>query len=112
MQGLLGAVCATPPHLEGAPLSQVSVKNLTCDNDNSHEIDNENIMKQVNLMFGEIYENFTITNYSNNVSSLFLNKETELFNGLFVFLDQIHRLQFHRRKQFEFELDAKPQQVD
>lgn len=53
----MGAVCATPPHLEGAPLFQIPLASLNCDanvnkNDNAdmlHQL--ETLSKQNNLTF-------------------------------------------------------------
>lgn len=56
-QDLLGAVCATPPHLEGAPLFQIPLTSLNCDgNANKHDIADvlhqlETLSKQNNLTF-------------------------------------------------------------
>lgn len=49
-QDLLGAVCATPPHLEGAPLLEIPEESFKCqefskDNDNEH--DNDNVLEQI-----------------------------------------------------------------
>lgn len=61
------AFCKTPPFLEGAQLSQLSIDSLTC-TENHLEADNDQIMSQVNTMFGEIRDNFTMVNSSVNVS--------------------------------------------
>lgn len=52
-QDLLGAICATPPHLEGAPLLQIPVESLNCDGPgdlNDNAFDNENVMQQLNVI--------------------------------------------------------------
>lgn len=60
------AFCKTPPFLEGAQLSQLSVDSLTCAE--SHlDTDNDQIMSQVNSMFSDFSDNFTMINSSNNV---------------------------------------------
>lgn len=61
------AFCKTPPFLEGAQISQLSIDSLTC-TENHLEADNDQIMSQVNTMFGEIRDNFTMLNSSVNVS--------------------------------------------
>lgn len=61
------AVCSTPPFLEGASLYQVAIESFTCSDASSIELDNNHIMSQINAMFHEINDNFTITNSSNNV---------------------------------------------
>jgi hypothetical protein len=61
------AFCKTPPFLEGAELSQLSIDSLTCAE--SHmETDNDEIMSQVISMYNEINDNFTMINASNHVS--------------------------------------------
>lgn len=61
------AVCSTPPFLEGAPLYQVAIESFTCSDASSLELDNDHIMKQINAMFSEVNDNFTITNSTNSV---------------------------------------------
>lgn len=63
----LMAFCKTPPFLEGAQLSQLSLDSLTCA-ETHLDSDNDQIMSQVNAMFSDINENFTMINSSNNVS--------------------------------------------
>lgn len=47
----MGAVCATPPHLEGAPLLQIPVESLVCDGGNSNnEFDNANVLQQLDAI--------------------------------------------------------------
>ena len=46
LQDLLGTICATPPHLEGAPLLQIPVESLNCDM-NSNEFDNINVLQHL-----------------------------------------------------------------
>lgn len=60
------AFCKTPPFLEGAQLSQLSVDSLTCA-ETHLDSDNDQIMSQVNAMFSDINENFTMINSSYNV---------------------------------------------
>lgn len=45
-QDLLGATCATPPHLEGAPLLQVPLQSLNCDG-NVNKYDNSDVLQQL-----------------------------------------------------------------
>ncbi len=47
-QDLLGAICATPPHLEGAPLLQIPVDSLNCDGTN--EYDNSEVLEQLDII--------------------------------------------------------------
>jgi hypothetical protein len=61
------AYCKTPPFLEGAQLSQLSVETLTC-SETHLENDNDQIMSQVNTMFSDFNDNFTMVNSSGNVS--------------------------------------------
>lgn len=61
------AFCKTPPVLEGAQLSQLPIDSLTC-TENYSENDNDKIMNQVNDMFSDFNENFTMINASSNVS--------------------------------------------
>lgn len=63
------AFCKTPPFLEGAQLSQLSVDSLTC-TETHLETDNDQIMSQVYTMFSDFNDNFTMMNSSNNVSGL------------------------------------------
>lgn len=64
------AFCKTPPFLEGAQLYQLSVDSLTCTE--SHlDSDNDQIMSQVNTMYSDFNDNFTMINSSSNVSFLF-----------------------------------------
>lgn len=62
------AFCKTPPYLEGAQLSQLKSDSLTCSETGHLEMDNEKIMRQVNTMFKDLSDNFTMTNSSSNVS--------------------------------------------
>ncbi|XP_030368949.1 slit homolog 3 protein [Scaptodrosophila lebanonensis] len=48
-QDLMGATCATPPRLEGAPLLQVPTESLSCDMDNV-EKDNANILEHLETL--------------------------------------------------------------
>lgn len=61
------AFCKTPPFLEGAQLSQLSVDSLTCA-ETHLENENDQIMSQVNQMFSDFNDNFTMINSSSNVS--------------------------------------------
>lgn len=48
---MLGAICATPPQLEGAPLLQIPVESLLCDGGNSDsEFDNANVLQQLDAI--------------------------------------------------------------
>lgn len=47
----MGAICATPPHLEGAPLLQIPAESLSCDGGNSNnEFDNANVLQQLDAI--------------------------------------------------------------
>lgn len=59
------AFCKTPPFLEGAQLSQLSLESLTCAE--THLEESDQIMSQVNSMFSDFIDNFTMTNSSSNV---------------------------------------------
>lgn len=60
------AYCKTPPFLEGASLSQVEIEKLTCAE--SHmDMENDEIMQQINNMYNDFLDNFTMTNSSNKV---------------------------------------------
>ena len=48
-QDLLSATCVTPPRLEGAPLIQVPIESLNCDQDNVEQ-DNSNIIQQLKTL--------------------------------------------------------------
>lgn len=67
LKDLLGATCATPPHLEGAPLLQIPLDSLNCDgnvnkydNDVLHQL--EALSKQRNLSY--------VKDFSDSVCSL------------------------------------------
>ncbi len=62
-------MCGTPPHLEGAPLAQVSSDSLTCDTPDASQdmFENDHTLKQIQYAFSDISDNFTISNYSANV---------------------------------------------
>jgi hypothetical protein len=65
------AFCKTPPYLEGAQLSQLDVEKLTC-TEVSHldpEGDDE-VMLQINKIFNEFLDNFSLINSSSNVSHI------------------------------------------
>lgn len=51
-QDLLGAVCATPPHLEGAPLFQIPLASLNCDG-NVNKNDNADVLHQLEVLSNE-----------------------------------------------------------
>lgn len=61
------AYCKTPPVLEGAQLSQLSLDTLTC-SETHLESDNDQIMSQINTMFSDFVDNFTMVNSSSDVS--------------------------------------------
>lgn len=48
-QNLIGAVCATPPHLEGAPLLQIKPDALNCDG-NLNRYDDTNVLRQLAML--------------------------------------------------------------
>lgn len=63
------AFCKTPPVLEGAQLSQLPIESLTC-TENYSEAENDEIMNQINSMFNDVSDNFTMINSSSTVSYL------------------------------------------
>lgn len=48
-QNLVGAICATPPHLEGAPLLQIKPETLSCDG-NLNRYDDKNVLRQLTIL--------------------------------------------------------------
>lgn len=48
----MGAVCATPPHLEGAPLFQIPLASLNCDG-NVNKYDNADVLHQLEALSSE-----------------------------------------------------------
>lgn len=46
------AVCATPPHLEGAPLFQIPLESLNCDG-NVNKYDNADVLRQLEVLSKE-----------------------------------------------------------
>lgn len=60
------AYCKTPPFLEGASLSQVEIEKLTC-SETHMDTESDEVMQQINNMYNDFLDNFTMTNYSNNV---------------------------------------------
>lgn len=60
------AYCKTPPFLEGASLSQVEIEKLTC-TEVSHDTDGDEILQQINNMYSDILDNFTMMNSSSKV---------------------------------------------
>lgn len=67
---LLGAVCALPPRLEGAPLLQIPVRSLTCDapRDDQVETEMETIVQQINNTFVNDNQFFSvIKNHSDSI---------------------------------------------
>lgn len=44
----MGAICATPPHLEGAPLLQIPIDSLNCDGPNDYE--NSEVLEQLDII--------------------------------------------------------------
>lgn len=73
-QELLGATCATPPHLEGAPLLQIPLQSLNCDG-NVNKYDNdvlqqlEALSKQRNLSYVKDFSDLVwIFDYCKNIS--------------------------------------------
>jgi hypothetical protein len=63
----LGAVCATPPHLEGAPLLQIPLDSLSCDN-NAGVSDKKDAFLRVAEILKNYNQNMTI-NKDNDVVS-------------------------------------------
>lgn len=59
---LLGAVCATPPQLEGAQLLQILTESFKCDELDylASDIDNKNVIDQLNSISKENNNNFDI----------------------------------------------------
>lgn len=47
-QDQLSAMCATPPHLEGATLKQIPLGSLNCDG-NVNKINNANVFQQLDI---------------------------------------------------------------
>lgn len=68
----MGAICATPPHLEGAPLLQVPVDTLNCDG--SNEYDNTEVLDQL-----DIISKHTNLSYSKNLSDIV--SKTSIYNS-------------------------------
>lgn len=60
------AYCKTPPFLEGASLSQIEIEKLTCTEPHM-DTENDDIMHQINNMYNDFLDNFTMTNSSNKV---------------------------------------------
>lgn len=48
IQDQLSAVCATPPHLEGATLQQIPLGSLNC-NGNVNKVNNANVLQQLEI---------------------------------------------------------------
>ena len=64
------AFCKTPPFLEGAQLSQLEIEKLTCAEVNHLESDTDDrIMQQINSIYVDFLDNFTLVNSSYNVSN-------------------------------------------
>lgn len=62
----MGAICATPRHLEGAPLVQIPPSSLNCDdNDNAYENANANVIQQLDANTHQI--NNTVQDFSDVV---------------------------------------------
>ncbi|GAB0090348.1 uncharacterized protein DMENIID0001_050750 [Sergentomyia squamirostris] len=64
---LLGAVCATPPHLEGAPLLQVPVESLSCEASDG-EFDNTNVLDQLETISKQNINNTGIRDFSDVIT--------------------------------------------
>ena len=88
---MIGAICATPPHLEGAQLSQVAVEALTCETiDTNTHIENDIIMRKISTTLEKhINEKFTISNNSSNVSVIDFWFDFKFQIGISIFLDKI-----------------------
>lgn len=68
-QDLLGAVCATPPHLEGAPLLQIPVDSLSCDS-NRNDLENAgNAIRQIENLMEKSNETSVVKDFSESVST-------------------------------------------
>ena len=63
----LMAYCKTPPVLEGASLFQIEIEKLTC-TESHMETENDEIMQQINSMFNDFLDNFTMTNSTSKVN--------------------------------------------
>lgn len=88
------AYCKTPPFLEGASLSQVEIEKLTC-TEVSHDTDGDEILQQINNMYSDILDNFTMMNSSSKVRFSKLIISTNIFRQT---LDKIPGLQFYIAK--------------
>lgn len=72
-QDLLGATCATPPHLEGAPLLQIPIESLNCDGVgelSDNEFDNENVIQQLDVISKQSNLSY-VKDYSDVVSFVY-----------------------------------------
>ena len=67
------AFCKTPPFLEGASLSQIEIEKLTC-TEVSHDTDGDEILQQINNMYSDILDNFTMMNSSSKVRVFYFLK--------------------------------------
>jgi hypothetical protein len=76
------AFCKTPPFLEGAQLSQLEIEKLTCTEVSHLDTDGDEIMIQINKMYNDFLDNFTMTNSSSNVSILSILNENCSINKL------------------------------
>lgn len=66
----MSAVCATPPHLEGATLQEIPLESLNCDG-NVNSKNNRNVLQQLELRSKE--NNLTFENkFSDDVSNIAL----------------------------------------
>lgn len=64
----MSAVCATPPHLEGATLQEIPLESLNCDG-NVNSKNNRNVLQQLELRSKE--NNLTFENkFSDDVSNI------------------------------------------
>lgn len=68
---LLGAVCATPPHLEGAPLLQIPPESLSCEG-NDNEFDNSNILKDLEIISKQTNNLSHVMDLSDVVSGIYI----------------------------------------
>lgn len=84
----MSAVCATPPHLEGATLQEIPLDSLNC-NGNVNRNSNANVLHQLevrsrqnNMTFvnrfsdgvSDFIEIFLVSNILQNLTKLFRNK--------------------------------------
>lgn len=77
-QNLVGAVCATPPHLEGAPLLQIKPETLSCDG-NMNRYDDKNVLRQLTMLAKQNNVSYE-KEFSNAVSFILYSNCEYVFN--------------------------------